>query len=276
MRLVDKLCEGQPLILWEDVRNKLPYDVEITDFAEKTAGEFAGIYHQSKKQVVSEMKVPVWFAIKPSNKKGGNEKWKVATANGETKVIGYGDIFSLAKVGHGTHRFERWVVLDSVQGIDEVSPRSLSVHEKHPFSFFCPLNECWITYKIHRHNFVVQLLPYAANIGKRGIVSPDNLTFVMNMGHMNQYNSKFYKSKFGMGYLTVPNKPPEYSISKRLNAQAYELNKNEWPTSFQNMVYIPLSYLEPYGIPDGTLEPCTLHILNWCATGCDDLIVANL
>ena len=276
MRLIDKLTIGQPLILWDDVATKVPYDVEITDFHDKTAGEFVGIYRQSKRQVICDMRVPVWVAVRPSAKKGGNERWKVASPKGETKVIGYGDIFSLATIGHGTHRFERWVMLNEVHDGEDIEGSKLAHYQRHPFSFRCPISDCWITYQIHRHNFVVQMLPYAANIGKRGIVSSDNLSFVMNMGHLNQYNSKFYKSKYGMGYLTTPLHTPEYSISKRLNAQAYELNNNEWPTTVDNMVYIPLSYLEPYGIPDGTLEPRTLHILNWCATGCDNVIVANL
>ena len=48
-----------------------------------------------------------------------------------------------------------------------------------------------------------------------------------------------------------------------------ELNDKE-------IFYIPLSYFEPYGIPDGTFTPKTLHILNWCATGCDTAIYTNL
>jgi len=104
----------------------------------------------------------------------------------------------------------------------------------------------------------------------------------MNFGHLNEYNAKFYKSKHGMGYLVPATRPPEYSISKRLNAIAYEHGGNNWPQSIRRIkddaqvFYVPLSYLEPYAIPDDSLEPKTLHILNWVVTGCDELIHANL
>ena len=84
-----------------------------------------------------------------------------------------------------------------------------------------------------------------------------------------------------MGYLVAVHGEPKYSVSKRLNGVAFEHGGEKWPTSIRRkdnaqVFYVPLSYLEPYGIPDDSLEPKTLHILNWIVTGCDDLIHTNL
>ena len=288
MRLVDTLCVGQPMILWADLHEKIPYDVEIDDFSQLSAGQFVSRYGESMKQLVSNLQLPVWIATRRSNKKGSNDFWKVANPNGETKVIGYGDIFCLSSIGHGTHHFERWVVLDGTwdkEGETKLlSGTSMPAGKLRdsPFTFQDTLSESWFKFRIHRHNFVVQMLPYGGNTGPRGIVSLEDSQFVMNMGHLNQYNAKFYKSKYGMGYLVAANKKPEYSISKRLNAIAYEHAENDWPESLRRteddaeVFYVPLSYFQPYGIPDGSLEPKTLHILNWVATGCDELIHTNL
>jgi hypothetical protein len=288
MRLVDTLCVGQPMILWADLKDKIPYDVEITDFSNLSAGQFVSRYGESMKQLVANIQLPVWIAARRSNKRGSNEYWKIANPNGETKVIGYGDIFCLATIGHGTHHFERWVVLegewDKEGGakVDGVASMSIGKLRDSPFTFQDTLSERWFKFRIHRSNFVVQMLPYGGNTGTRGIVSLNDTQFVMNMGHLNQYNAKFYKSKYGMGYLVSSNKKPEYSISKRLNAIAYEHADNDWPKSIQReeneaqVFYVPLSYFQPYAVPDGTLEQKTLHILNWVATGCDELIHTNL
>lgn len=288
VRLVDRLEVGQPIILWADVRQHLPYDVNEPDFHGLTPGQFVQRYKESKTAMIRNLKLPVWVAVNPSNKKGGNDCWKIANPNGETKVIGYGDIFCLATIGHGTETFQRWVVLQDgfdqdgkslfPGGNTEVVGRLRS----DPFTFQEPFKNQWFRYKIHRSNFVVQMLPYAASFKARGIANWEDTRFVMNMGHLNEYNAKFYKSKFGMGYLVAIKTAPEYSISKRLNAIAYEHGGNNWPQSIRRntdnaqVFYVPLSYLQPYGIPDDSLEPKTLHILNWVVTGCDMLIHTNL
>jgi len=287
VRLVDRLETGQAMILLEDLSRMIPYDVNLPDFHNLTSGQFIQRYHESKTSLVRNLHLPVWVAVQPSNKKGGNERWKVANPNGETKVIGYGDIFCLARIGHGTETFTRWVVLEG--GYDEMG-NSLDKHgslpvgrlKQNPFYFQEPFKKQWFGYRIHRSNFVVQMLPYGASFKPRGIADWKDTRFVMNFGHLNQYNAKFYKSKYGMGYLVAAQRAPEYSISKRLNAIAYEHAANNWPESIRRVkdnkevFYVPLSYLEPYAIPDDSLEPKTLHILNWVVTGCDDLIHTNL
>ena len=288
VRLVDRLETGQAMILVDDLRAKLPYDVNEPDLHNLTSGQFIERYHESKTSLVRNLRLPVWVAVKPSNKKGGNQCWKVANPNGETKVIGYGDIFCLATIGHGTETFQRWVVLEDAydeagkhlfhKGVDIPLGRL----KQYPFAFQEPFKNQWFTFKIHRSNFVVQMLPYGASFNKRGIADFKDVRFVMNFGHLNEYNAKFYKSKHGMGYLVPATRPPEYSISKRLNAIAYEHGGNNWPQSIRRIkddaqvFYVALSYLEPYAIPDDSLEPKTLHILNWVVTGCDELIHANL
>ena len=286
VRLVDRLEVGQPMILWEDIRHHLPYDVNEPDFHGLTSGQFIQRYKESKTALVRNLKLPVWVATAKSNKKGGNDCWKIANPNGETKVIGYGDIFSLATIGHGTETFQRWVVLENAwdeSGLNlfDATPAVLGHLKQHPFIFQDLLKKQWFKYRIHRTNFVVQMLPYSASFSKRGIADWKDARFVMDMGHLNQYNAKFYKSKFGMGYLVAVHGEPKYSVSKRLNAVAFEHGGEKWPTSIRRkdnaqVFYVPLSYLEPYGIPDDSLEPKTLHILNWIVTGCDDLIHTNL
>ncbi|MHA1287607.1 MAG: hypothetical protein ACTSPB_09415 [Candidatus Thorarchaeota archaeon] len=51
--------------MWEDVRDKVPYDVEINDFHSLNAGDFARRYSQSKVELVGDMRCPVWFAVSP-------------------------------------------------------------------------------------------------------------------------------------------------------------------------------------------------------------------
>ena len=287
VRLVDRLETGQAMILVEDLRAKLPYDVNEPDLHKLTSGQFVERYQESKTSLVRNLRLPVWVAIKPSNKKGGNERWKVANPNGETKIIGYGDIFSLARIGHGTETFTRWVVLEAGydelgNSLDKVGSVPVGRLKQNPFYFQEPFKKQWFGYRIHRSNFVVQMLPYAASFKARGIADWKETRFVMNFGHLNEYNAKFYKSKYGMGYLVTANREPEYSISKRLNAIAYEHAGNNWPKSIRRVkdnkevFYVPLSYLDPYAIPDDSLEPKTLHLLNWMVTGCDELIHANL
>ncbi len=279
MTIFSNLVVGQPIILKEDIREHLPYDVEIDDFASLNAGDFAHRYGQSKVEVVSEMRCPVWFSVSPKTKKR-QQYWKVAQANGEIKYVLPDEIFSLAKIGHHNKNFDRWVHLDFIIADMELMDSDRNLMRKHPFTFQCPLTEQWVRYSTIRGNFVLQTLPYKSNIGKRGIVDPDDMQLVMNMGHLNQWNSKFYKSKHGIGYLVSPMMKPEYSISKKLNATAWEYHNQTWPPSFtegvQDFYYIPLSYFEPYGIPTSELDPQTIHVLNWTVTGCDDLIRANL
>ena len=167
--------------------------------------------------------------------------------------------------------------LADMDGITYKVPQQIT---QDPFIFQDPLSKEWIQFQTQRGNFVVQMLPYGANINHRGNVNFKDRRLVMNMGHLNQYNAKYYKSKYGIGYIVESKEPPTYSISKRLNAITYEL-QGKWPKSITNqddneIFYIPLSYFEPYGIPDGTFTPKTLHILNWCATGCDTALYTNL
>jgi len=63
--IFNTLRVGQPLLLWEDVRDKVPYDVEINDFHSLNAGDFARRYSQSKVELVGDMRCPVWFAVSP-------------------------------------------------------------------------------------------------------------------------------------------------------------------------------------------------------------------
>lgn len=279
MTIFAHLESGQAVILKEDVRQLLPYDVEYDDFSALTAGDFAYRYSQSKVEVISEMRCPVWFAVAPKTRKK-QQYWKLAQANGEIAYALPDEIFCLARVGHGTHNFDRWVHLDFICEDGDLSNSDRNRLQKHPFSFLCPITEQWVGYSTIRGNFVLQTLPYKSNTGPRGIVDPDDMQLVMNMGHLNQWNSKFYKSKHGIGYLVSPTTKPEYSISKKLNATAWEYSGEKWPETFQvgesPFYYIPLSYFEPYGIPVSELDPKTIHILNWTVTGCDDLIRANL
>ena len=48
VRLVDRLEVGQPMILWEDIRHHLPYDVNEPDFHGLTSGQFIQRYKESK------------------------------------------------------------------------------------------------------------------------------------------------------------------------------------------------------------------------------------
>jgi len=289
MRLV-KLAVGQSIILNEDLQKNIPYNIDIADFNTLTHRAFNDKYQDSKATVISELRLPIWFLVRPSNKRGKKGGWKIASPNGETKVIMPNDILCQAKIGHNNHNFGRWILLNShfdadynylpprsVNGVNCQVPAEIT---QDPFTFQDPLSKDWVQFQTQRGNFVIQMLPYGANINHRGIVNFKDRRLVMNMGHLNQYNAKFYKSKYGIGYIVSAKEPPKYSISKRLNAITYEL-QNKWPESIKNnqgqqIFYIPLSYFEPYGIPDGTFTPKTLHILNWCATGCDTAIYTNL
>jgi len=277
--IFNTLRVGQPLLLWEDVRDKVPYDVEIDDFHSLNAGDFARRYSQSKVELVGDMRCPVWFAVSPKTRKK-QHYWKVAQANGEIKYVLPTDIFSRAKVAHHNKNFDRWVHLDLIVPDGDIMDVDRQHLQKHPFSFLCPMTDQWLRYSTIRGNFILQTLPYKSNIGARGIVDPDDMELVMNMGHLNQWNSKFYKSKHGIGYVVSPKFKPEYSISKKLNATAWENSGKQWPTTFEmdntDYYYIPLSYFEPYAIPVSDLDPLTTHVLNWTITGCDDLIRANL
>jgi hypothetical protein len=290
MRLIEKLATGQGIMLYEDLQKKIPYNIDITDFNTLTHRAFNDKYQDSKTTVLAELQLPIWFLVRPSNKRGKKGGWKIAAPNGETRVIMLEDILCQAKIGHSNHNFTRWILLNSnfdaqynyippkkLHGINCKVPEQIT---QDPFTFQDPLSKEWFQFQTQRGNFVIQMLPYGANINKRGIVNFKDRKFVMNMGHLNQYNAKFYKSKYGIGYIVESKETPKYSISKRLNAITYEIHK-DWPKSISNedgkqIFYIPLSYFEPYGIPDGRFTPKTLHILNWCATGCDTAIYTNL
>ena len=290
MRLSRKLATGQCIILYEDLQKNIPYNIDISDFNTLTHRAFTDKYGDSKTIVIAELQLPIWFIVQPSRKRGKDGWWKIAAPNGEIKTIKPDDILCKAKIAHNNSNFRRWILLSShfdeecnyippriVDGITYKVPHQIT---QDPFIFQDPLSKEWIQFQTQRGNFVVQMLPYGANINHRGNVNFKDRRLVMNMGHLNQYNAKYYKSKYGIGYIVESKEPPTYSISKRLNAITYEL-QGKWPKSITNqddneIFYIPLSYFEPYGIPDGTFTPKTLHILNWCATGCDTALYTNL
>lgn len=290
MRLSQKLATGQGIILYEDLQKHIPYNIDITDFNTLTHRAFNDKYKDTKTIVIADLQLPIWFLVQPSKKRGKQGGWKIAAPNGETKTIMPDDILCNAKIAHSNHQFGRWILLGGHfdKEYNYIPPRSHdginckvpAVMTNDPFIFQDPLSKEWIHFQTQRGNFVVQMLPYGANINPRGNVNFKDRRLVMNMGHLNQYNAKYYKSKYGIGYIVEAKEPPTYSISKRLNAITYEL-QGKWPTSITNenskeIFYIPLSYFEPYGIPEGKFTPKTLHILNWCATGCDTALYANL
>ena len=47
------------------------------------------------------------------------------------------EIFCLARVGHGTHNFDRWVHLDFIYEDGDLSNSDRNRFQKHPFSFLC-------------------------------------------------------------------------------------------------------------------------------------------
>lgn len=290
MRFSDKLAVGQCIILNEDLEKHIPYNIDISDFNTLSHRAFSDKYHESKSIVIADLQLPVWFLVQPSRKRGKNGWWKIAAPNGETKTINPNAILCNATIAHSNHQFSRWILLGShfdeeynyipprqIEGINCKVPSEIT---QDPFIFQDPLSKEWVQFQTQRGNFVVQMLPYGANINSRGIVNFESRRLVMNMGHLNEYNAKYYKSKYGVGYIVEAKEEPTYSISKRLNAITYEL-QGQWPKSITNeedkqIFYIPLSYFDPYGIPDGSFTPKTLHILNWCSTGCDGCIYTNL
>ena len=158
MTIFAHLESGQAVILKEDVRQLLPYDVEYDDFSALTAGDFAYRYSQSKVEVISEMRCPVWFAVAPKTRKK-QQYWKLAQANGEITYALPDEIFCLARVGHGTHNFDRWVHLDFIYEDGDLSNSDRNRFQKHPFSFLCPITEQWVRYSTIR-KLVLQTLPY--------------------------------------------------------------------------------------------------------------------
>ena len=290
MRLLDKLAIGQCIILYEDLEKHIPYNIDISDFNTLTHRAFSDKYQDCKSIVIADLQLPVWFLVQPSRKRGKNGWWKIAAPNGETKTIKPDGILCNAKIAHSNHQFSRWILLGShfdgeynyipPRNVDGINCKVPSEITQDPFIFQDPLSKEWFQFQTQRGNFVIQMLPYGANINPRGNVDFDKRRLVMNMGHLNQHNAKYYKSKYGIGYIVTSKEEPTYSISKRLNAITYEL-QGKWPKSITNqddkeIFYIPLSYFDPYGIPEGTFTPKTLHILNWCATGCDTSIHTNL
>lgn len=233
---------------------------------------FMARFGSTPAQVISELRLPVWFITGPSGRRTAD--WRAVQANGETVHLTNDEIFSTADYRHGTNRFQRWVL------VNEYQPESVSIKE---ITAECP--QTGVCFQLlNRHQFAVMMQPRQASVGPRGLIkSAENLgPLRFNTPHFNQYHGKFIKSKYGLGYLaTLPaDTVPEYNFTHRLNAVTHS-TFDCYPNTATNAVgdqlyYIPLSFFEPYAVPTGVMAPQSHSILNWCITGCDSLIYASL
>ena len=223
--------------------------------------QFKSRFGESPLAVLTELRLPIWFILRSSNRKKAD--WVVASPKGERVHIPTEEIFSTATLAHGTHKFHRWAVINTVgdSHIPEITGN-------------CPLTGTRFEL-LTRMQFAVLLQPKAAYIKPSGLLKNRSELgpLVFNAPHFNENHGKFIKSKYGMGYVVSPSETPDYNFSHRLNAVSHGFFSG-YPHSEQ--YYIPLRAFEPYAVPTGSIAPQTLHILNWCATGCDDLIRRSL
>jgi hypothetical protein len=214
-------------------------------------------------QHITDLQVPIWFIIGPSHRR--THDWRAIAPNGELCHLTNDQIFSTAKLAHGTHKFQKWVVIDELH--------NKTVPE---LAGDCPLTGVQFRL-LNRFQFVALMQPRGAFVKPTGLVNSFNDLgpLVFNTPHFNENHGKVIKSKYGVGYVVQPQSEPTYNFSHRCNAVVHD-HFNSYPQGHDNRYYIPLRFLEPYAIPTGDLAPQTLGILNWCISGCDSLIHRSL
>jgi len=265
---------GQGIIQVSDVvtalrRSDSPVGLEHFDLPIPT---FMARFQGTPAEIITELSIPIWFIIGKSNRKTAD--WRAVHANGETVHLSNAEIFCTAELRHGTNRFQRWAV------INKLNPESFAIKQ---LAGDCPITQTKFEL-LNRVQFAVLLQPKQATVGPRGLIKSQKELgpLLFNTPHFNQYHGKFIKSKYGLGYLAKLPKgeTPEYTFTHRNNAVNHDFF-GSYPTSPMNdddqlIYYIPLEYFEPYAVPTGTLAPKTHGVINWCITGCDDLIKRSL
>ncbi len=256
---------GQGIILNNDLSialRKSGSPIALEHFSEPPS-RFLPRWGETALEHIIDLQVPIWFIIGPSHRK--THDWRVVTANGEMCHLKNDEIFSTATLAHGTHKFQKWVVIDELE--------SITVPE---LAADCPLSGNKFRL-LNRFQFVALLQPRGAFIKPTGLIDSfkDIGPLVFNAPHFNENHGKIIKSKYGLGYVVNPNKKPTYNFSHRCNAVVHD-HFNSYPEGHDNRYYVPLRFLEPYAIPTGTLAPKTLHIINWSISGCDTLINRSL
>jgi len=256
---------GQGIIRSEDLAialRKSDSPVAMEHFSDPPA-VFLSRWGETAVQHISDLQVPIWFIIGPSHRRTAD--WRAVSANGEMCHLTSAEIFSTAKLAHGTHKFQKWVVVDELncQSVPELAAD-------------CPQTGTQFRL-LNRFQFVALMQPRQAFVKPTGLVKSfkDLGPLIFNAPHFNENHGKVIKSKYGLGYLVKITEQPTYNFSHRCNAVVHQ-HFNSYPEGHDQHYYIPLRFLEPYAIPMGDLSPETLHIINWCISGCDRLIHRSL
>ena len=256
---------GQGIIRSEDLviaLRKSDSPIAIEHFSEPPS-MFLHRWGETALQHITDLQVTIWFILGPSHRR--THDWRAVTANGEMCHLTNKDIFSTAKLAHGTHKFQKWCIIDELH--------NKTVPE---LAADCPLTGTQFRL-LNRFQFVALMQPRGAFVKPTGLVNSfqDLGPLVFNAPHFNENHGKVIKSKYGIGYVVEPQKEPTYNFSHRCNAVVHD-HFNSYPLGHDNRYYVPLRFLEPYAIPTGILAPQTLNVLNWCITGCDQLIHRSL
>lgn len=237
---------------------------------------FKGKYASSKvdffkTQVAAPMAtIPIHYVVKQSPKRKGIERWSLLSVQTErTKSYAASEILCKAEYGLNGTSFNRWAILEAISSASKTAETML----KNPFAFYCDDAQKWYVFKRAEDNptKVVLMQPKNKKIG--GVCEVSSL--VKNGPSFHEWHGKVHFSKTGLG-LMVRSSEPVYSPSQRINMEAPEniyTKSATLPDSNAQIFYISLKQFHPYGYPAKRIPPLGSHIINYCESGINSVLL---